>query len=123
MKQFAKIFLIVPVMLLMLHTLVQHKHVSPGDGSTYIQSCQHEIDFFGLIKHAFEIDERENHLEEFEVANSENIDLGILAVISQLLFTSRIETKQSTSWPAYSVSLPSIFYIPNLSFRGPPAQS
>ncbi|MTI40707.1 hypothetical protein E1140_14485 [Fulvivirga lutimaris] len=107
----------------MLHTLVQHKHVEMNDGNLYIQSCQHEIDFFGFIKHAFEIDERENHLEEYQVASSENIDFGIATITTELYSIANISTDLTESWPEYRVSLPADFYIPNLSFRGPPTLS
>ncbi|QSE98211.1 hypothetical protein [Fulvivirga lutea] len=107
----------------MLHTLVQHKHVVVNDGSPYIQSCQHEVDFFGLIRHAFEIDERQNHLEEFEVAQFENIQFENAAVVIALFSIVNVSSDYIKAWPEYSVSLPTDFYIPNLSFRGPPTQS
>lgn len=105
----------------MLHTVVQHKHVDMNAGNFYIQSCQQETGFLAFLRHAFELDRRENHLEDVEIEDTDfhKIDL-IPSKDSNLISEIANSPTGVLKWSFVSTAPLKSHKFSQLTFRGPP---
>lgn len=123
MKKLAKIALILPITLLMLHSLIQHEHEIFKGEEAYFVSCEHHISIFGVLQHAFELDERQNHLEEFKLANGYSFEFQA-ADIPNLIIIPVVDQPYVKLNPRPFFQASSNYcYTSTLSHRGPPSFS
>ena len=122
MRRVAKIVLFLPVTLLMLHALIQHEHDVFSSEETYFVSCKHHFDFLGVFQHAFELDERQNHLEEFQIATESSSDFQLYVIRDVDILLSPSCYTEPVLKPFKEV-FAHHFVEKELSQRGPPATS
>lgn len=121
MKRLAKIALILPISLLMLHSLIQHEHKVFNGEEAYFVSCKQHVSFFGIFQHAFELDERQNHLEEFQIESGYSFEFQPVAV-NELINIPLVQFTEIKLNPRpFLQATFNYCYTSSLSHRGPPS--
>ena len=108
--------------ILLLHSILPHKHHTELNALEHVTQHESATSLLDFIKLAFHLDQGEDHLENFKVAEQYQLSIDLF-VFSQLDFSleAKVVELWSIDFPVYQYTQYHKYLLPQLRFRGPPS--